>query len=43
MPAGLAPGAGPVRDHPVATVAMRATNGGELARDALVDRYAPLI
>ena len=41
--ADLAPGAGPVRDHPVATVVMRATNGGELAWDALVDRYALLI
>ncbi len=39
----LAPGAEPVRDHPVATLVMRARNGDELAWDALVERYAPLI
>jgi DNA-directed RNA polymerase specialized sigma24 family protein len=32
-----------MRDHPGATVVMRARNGDELAWDALVDRYAPLI
>ena len=39
----LAPGAEPIRDHPVATLVMRARNGDELAWDALVERYAPLI
>ena len=39
----LATGAEPVRDHPVATLVMRARNGDELAWDALVERYAPLI
>ena len=39
----LAHDAEPVRDHPVATLAVRAGNGDELAWDALVERYAPLI
>ena len=39
----LAHDAEPVRDHPVATLVMRAGNGDELAWDALVERYAPLI
>lgn len=39
----LAPGAEPVRDHPVATLVMRARHGDEPAWDALVERYAPLI
>ena len=39
----LAPGAEPIRDHPVATLVMRARNGDQLAWDALVERYAPLI
>src|SRR5436853_6151726 len=39
----LAHGAEPVHDHPVATLVMRARNGDELAWDALVERYAPLI
>ena len=39
----LAHGAEPVRDHPVATLVVRAGNGDELAWDALVERYAPLI
>jgi RNA polymerase sigma factor (sigma-70 family) len=33
----------PIRDHPVATLVMRARNGDELAWDALVERYATLI
>jgi RNA polymerase sigma factor (sigma-70 family) len=33
----------PMRDHPVATLVMRARTGDELAWDALVERYAPLI
>jgi RNA polymerase sigma factor (sigma-70 family) len=33
----------PIRDHPVATLVRRARNGDELAWDALVERYAPLI
>lgn len=33
----------PMRDHPVATLVMRARTGDELAWDALVARYAPLI
>jgi RNA polymerase sigma factor (sigma-70 family) len=36
-------GAEPIRDHPVATLVRRARNGDELAWDALVERYAPLI
>jgi RNA polymerase sigma factor (sigma-70 family) len=45
MPANqdLAPGAELVRGHPVATLVMRARNGDQLAWDALVERYAPLI
>ena len=39
----LAPGAEPVPDHPVAALVMRARNGDQLAWDALVARYAPLI
>jgi RNA polymerase sigma factor (sigma-70 family) len=39
----LAPGAEPTRDHLVAALVMRARNGDELAWDALVERYAPLI
>ena len=39
----LAQDAEPVPDHPVATLVMRARNGDELAWDALVERYAPLI
>ena len=39
----LAQDAEPVRNHPVATLVMRAGNGDELAWDALVERYAPLI
>ena len=39
----LAPGAEPVHDHPVATLVTRARNGDQLAWEALVDRYAPLI
>jgi RNA polymerase sigma factor (sigma-70 family) len=39
----LAPGAEPTRDHPVATLVMRARNGDKLAWNALVERYAPLI
>jgi RNA polymerase sigma factor (sigma-70 family) len=33
----------PTSDHPVATLVRRARNGDELAWDALVERYAPLI
>jgi len=45
MPADhyLSPDAEPVRDHLVAALVMRARNGDELAWDALVERYAPLI
>ena len=45
MPAGqdLSPGTEPLRDHPVATLVMRARNGDEHAWDTLVERYAPLI
>ena len=39
----LAHDAEPVRDHPVAILVVRAENGDELAWDALVERYAPLI
>jgi RNA polymerase sigma factor (sigma-70 family) len=39
----LAPGSEPISDHPVATLVMRARNGDQLAWDALVERYAPLI
>ena len=39
----LAHDAEPVRDHPVATLVVRAGNSDELAWDALVERYAPLI
>jgi RNA polymerase sigma factor (sigma-70 family) len=39
----LGPGAEPTRDDPVAALVMRARNGDELAWDALVERYAPLI
>jgi RNA polymerase sigma factor (sigma-70 family) len=39
----LAHDAEPVPDHPVATLMTRARNGDELAWDALVERYAPLI
>ena len=39
----LAPGAEPLRDHPVTALVMRARNGDQLAWDALVERYAPLI
>ena len=39
----LAPGAEPIRDYPVATLVTRARNGDQLAWDALVERYAPLI
>jgi RNA polymerase sigma factor (sigma-70 family) len=39
----LAHAAEPIPDHPVATVVMRARNGDQLAWDALVERYAPLI
>ena len=39
----LAHGAEPIPDHPVAALVMRARNGDELAWDALVERYAPLI
>ena|SRR5690348_4638066 len=39
----LAPGSEPLRDQPVATLVMRARNGDQLAWDALVERYAPLI
>ena len=39
----LAHDAEPIRDHPVATLVMRARNGDQLAWDALVERYAPLI
>jgi RNA polymerase sigma factor (sigma-70 family) len=39
----LAHDAEPIRDHPVATLMRRARNGDELAWDALVERYAPLI
>ena len=39
----LAQDAEPVPDHPVAALVMRARNGDELAWDALVERYAPLI
>ena len=36
-------GAEPIRDRPVATLVRRARNGDELAWDALVELYAPLI
>ena len=39
----LAQDAEPVPDHPVAALVVRAGNGDELAWDALVGRYAPLI
>jgi RNA polymerase sigma factor (sigma-70 family) len=39
----LAHDAEPIRDHPAAALVMRARNGDELAWDALVERYAPLI
>jgi RNA polymerase sigma factor (sigma-70 family) len=39
----LAPDAEPTRDHPVAILVTRARNGDQLAWDALVERYAPLI
>jgi RNA polymerase sigma factor (sigma-70 family) len=39
----LAQDAEPIPDHPVAALVMRARNGDELAWDALVERYAPLI
>ena len=39
----LAQDAEPIPDHPVAALVMRAGNGDELAWDALVGRYAPLI
>jgi RNA polymerase sigma factor (sigma-70 family) len=39
----LAPGAEPVHRHPVPTLVMRARNGDQLAWNALVERYAPLI
>ena len=39
----LAQDAEPIPGHPVAALVMRARNGDELAWDALVERYAPLI
>jgi len=39
----LAQDAEPVPDHPVAALVTRARNSDELAWDALVERYAPLI
>ena len=39
----LAQDAEPRPDDPVAAVVMRARNGDQLAWDALVERYAPLI
>jgi RNA polymerase sigma factor (sigma-70 family) len=39
----LAQDAEPIPDHPVAALVTRARNGDQLAWDALVERYAPLI
>lgn len=39
----LARDAEPLGDHPVATLVMRARNGDQLAWNALVGRYSPLI
>jgi RNA polymerase sigma factor (sigma-70 family) len=39
----LSPGVEPIRDHPATTLVMQARNGDELAWNALVERYAPLI